>query len=211
MKGDCQTDSGLNQLQGAVVQPVVALRRDGGQGLRAVLTAALLILLFVPSSQGAEDSSLEYKVKAGFLINFTKFVDWPGNVLPATNSPIVIGLLAEDPVAPIIRDQLNGKVANGRPIVVRLLPDFRNVVDCHMLFLSRAQKGRVDQLLAQALGKPILTVGELDHFALDGGVINFVRYDESFRFEVNLEAAEKARLKISAKLASMAIPVKPRR
>jgi hypothetical protein len=129
----------------------------------------------------------------------------------------VIGLWLNQ--SPIIK-RLSGKVQLAGPSW--LTPaDFRNVADCHMLFLSQAQKGRADQLLNQALGKPILTVSELDQFALRGGVINLVpkvdrRWSsapaqQSFEFELNLEAAEKARLTISPKLASMAKIVKPRR
>ena len=173
----------------------------------------LLVALLGPASGvGAESAAaLEYKVKAGYLFNFAKFVEWPASALPATNSPIVIGVLMDDPAAAIIEQQLQGKVANDHPLSVKLLPNLTGLMACHMLFISRAQTERTEDLLAKAQIAPVLLVGEVDQFAHRGGMINFIRKDESFRLEVNLEAAEKAGLKVSSKLASIATLVKTRK
>ena len=171
--------------------------------------ALLLALPLVASALAAEDTSLEYQVKAGFLFRFTQFVEWPASSLPASNSTIVIGVLADDPASSVLQQALKGKVANNRRLQVRILEDIAQLDNtCHIFFLSRAQKERVAAVLRQTQGAPILTVGEVERFAEQGGVINFVRKDESFRLEVNLEVAEKAGLKISAKLAGIATLVK---
>ena len=177
--------------------------------LWSVLLAALSM---VATGAGADTATaLEYKVKAGYLFNFAKFVDWPAKTLPVTNSPIVIGVLEDDPAAPLLDQQLQGKVANGHPLLVRRLPDLAGVPVCQIFFISRAQSQRTDELLANSQTAPVLLVGEADQFAHRGGMINFVRKDETFRLEVNLEAAEKAGLKVSSKLASIATLVKTRK
>jgi len=168
----------------------------------------LLLLAWVAGAVAAEDESLEYKVKAGFLYNFAKFVEWPTTALPTADSPIVIGCFADDPTAPVFQKALQGKLVNGRPLTVELFSNTAALTGCHMFFLSRAIADRLKELLAKVEAAPVLTVGEIDQFALQGGIINFVRKNESFRFEVNLEAAEKAGLQISAKLANMATLVK---
>jgi hypothetical protein len=151
---------------------------------------------------------LEYKIKAGYLFNFAKYVEWPEKTLPATNSPVIIGLLADDPAAVIIEQQLQGKLANGHPLSVKLLVDLTGVSVCHIFFVSRAQKERTEDLLARLPTTPVLLVGEVDQFAHRGGMLNFIRKDEAFRLEVNLEAAEKAGLRVTSKLASIATIVK---
>lgn len=182
-----------------------------GQWIRRWLLPALLLLAIAPRVPAAEDPALEYKVKAGFLFNFAKFVEWPSKAFDATNSPIVIGIRADDPAAPVLQLALQGKVANGRSLAVKLLPDTAGLSSCHIFFLGRTQKERFEDMLARAQGLPVLTVGEMDEFAHRGGMVNFVRKDEAFRFDVNLDAAEKVGLKVSGKLASMATIVKPRK
>jgi hypothetical protein len=170
---------------------------------------ALALTCLGGSLPAAEDASFEYKLKAGFLFNFAKFVQWPSKVLPAADSPITIGVFEDDPAAPVLQEVLAGdKRANGRPVTVKLLHTNSPPQGCHILFLGRSKKGASAEVLAQTRAEPILTVGEADHFAEHGGIINFVRKDESFRFEVNLQLAEQVGLKVSAKLASLATIVK---
>jgi hypothetical protein len=171
----------------------------------------LLCATCAVTAPGADDAGLEYKVKAGFLFNFAKFVEWPAKTLPTSSSAIILGVLADDPAAPVLRQALQNKVANGRPLTVRFLSDPTGLSACHIFFLSRGQKARMEEVLSKLEGVPVLTVSETDEFARRGGMISFIRKDESFRFEVNLEVAEKAGIKVSAKLASMATIVKNER
>jgi uncharacterized protein DUF4154 len=176
--------------------------------VRASVATAVALLALVPIVSATEDFTREYKVKAGFLFNFTKFVEWPTDALASADSPLVIGVFADDPAAGVLVHALENKTASGRPITLKLLAADTPPFGCQMFFLGRAKEERLAGLVAQTRGRPILTVGEVDQFAQRGGIINLVRKDDSFRFEVNLEAAEKARLKISASLASMATIVK---
>ncbi|MSU56959.1 MAG: YfiR family protein [Pedosphaera sp.] len=205
------TDTGGRQQRLAGLRPLTEPAGAWIQKLCRSLAIAWLCLAWLPHAPGAEDTSLEYKVKAGFLYNFAKFVEWPSNSLPASNSPIVIGVFADDPAAPVLKQALDGKMVNGRSLIVKSLSETAALSTCHIFFLSRARQDRLKDVLGQVNAAPILTVGEMDQFAQRGGVINFVRADDSFRFEVNLEVAEKAGLKISAKLANMATIVKTRK
>jgi YfiR/HmsC-like len=185
------------------------LRRRAWLGVLALFIA----LLCAPAPVGGSDAAamLEYKLKAGYLFNFAKFVEWPTNVVPAANSPMIVGVLADDPAAPVIEQHLQGKIAGGHPLTVKLLPNLSGLPDCQMFFISRSQQENTDKLLANLQAAPVLVIGEVDQFAHRGGMINFVRKDESFRLEVNLEAAEKAGLKVSSKLASIGTIVKTRK
>lgn len=169
---------------------------------------AVLLTVFGKVNLTAQDSELEYKVKAAFLFNFLKFTEFPTNRFKAPEDAFVVACLSEDPAAPILSAALEGKSIDGRPIhAVRFKPgdDMRR---CHLLFISRTRKAPGDDLLERLKRAPVLTVGEVDQFAENGGMINFVRHERTFRFEVNLETAEQAGLRISSKLASMATIVK---
>ena len=109
-----------------------------------------------------------------------------------------------DEAAPTIQQALDGKVSGGRRLKVALLKDTRGIATCQIFFFSRAAKVQPDEVLRQAKGSATGTVGELDGFCQRGGIISFVRKQESFRFDVNLGAAENAGLKVSARLANMA-------
>src|SRR5437016_2248970 len=110
------TDAGGRQQRCARLRSIAALAGAWAGRLRRCLAPALLFLPLLANALGAEDTSLEYKVKAGFLYNFAKFVEWPSNALPATNSPIVIGVFADDSAAPVLKQALEGKMANGHSL-----------------------------------------------------------------------------------------------
>jgi len=154
------------------------------------------------------DPALEYKVKAAFLLNFAKFTGWPTQALATAEAPLVIATMSDDPVGPIISKALEGKMVNGHPLRVATLGETDDLKHYHVLFLSRAQKAQIDEVLRRLDGAPVLTVGETDDFARRGGMINLMRAGDSFRFQINLKAAEAAGLSISSKLASMATLVK---
>ena len=168
------------------------------------LVVALLFATAVRSR--CQNAALEYQVKAGFLMNFAKYVEWPIDQSDAT--PFVIGLLSADAAAPIIQRTLSGKsVLPGRPVVVKLLNDLREIQGCDLVFVSRHQKDRLAELITRAADLPILTVGETETFCDRGGMINFVMREESVRFEINLKSAAEAGLKISSRLASLAVRI----
>ncbi len=181
-----------------------------GRWARAAWSVVIaLVLLGLGGSEGrAQESELEYKVKAAFLYNFIGFVEWPTNKLARTDKEVVIGFLPDDPAMPIIAHALEGKLADGRRIKVVSLREGEEAAGCHLLFLGRARRNQLADVLARLKAAPVLTVGEVEQFGERGGMINLVRHERTFRFEVNLGAAERVGLRISSKLSSMATLVK---
>ena len=172
-----------------------------------------LLSLLIGVNQGAcgdTSSFSEYQIKAAFLVNFPKYVDWPAEAFPETNNPIVIVLLGETKVAGEIQKTIAGRTLNGREIVLKQLASGQEPGACHILFISAAEQQKSPDLLAKLKGSGILTVGESDDFLERGGIINLARRDQKISLEVNLSAAGVARLKISSKLLSVANVVKGR-
>ena len=183
--------------------------RSGRRAWLGALACGLTVLL-APASSPAADSgaALEYKVKAGYLFNFAKFIEWPAAAVPATNSPIVIGVLDDNEALPAIRQVLKDKFVGNHPIEVRSVVSAASANDCHLLFVTRAANKAPDELRDSLRSAATLLVGETDQFAERGGMIAFVREEESVRINLNLEAATQAGLKVSAKLSSVARLVK---
>jgi hypothetical protein len=154
------------------------------------------------------DEFPEYKLKAAFLYNFAKFISWPTNAFSATNTPLTIGVLGNDPFGPLLKDTVEGKTVNGRSILLRPLKRDEQPTGCHILFISRSEKERIPSILAGVEGQSILTVSEVDRFAHAGGMINFLVVSENVRFEINMQTAERAGLRVSSKLAGVGIVVK---
>lgn len=174
--------------------------------LRAIgLTVALLCAAAGgPASAQTRAPQNEYAVKAAFLFNFAKFVEWPPEAFPTADSPVVIGIVGSDPFGSILDDLTRDERINGRSILVRRLKWDDDIASCHLLFVSPSEWRQMPQLVARLDGTSVLTVGEHDGFATSGGMIHLAREDYRIRFEINLRAAERARLKISSKLLSLA-------
>jgi uncharacterized protein DUF4154 len=154
----------------------------------------------------APDSS-EYLIKAGFIYNFAKFVEWPSAAFAQPDSPIVIGILGTDPFGNLIDQIVQNKKIGTRGFVVKRLrwgTDLRELRECKILFVGASEKAHIDELLQIVKTLPILTVGETPGFAERGGVIRFVLEDNRVRFEVNVEAAHQADLTISSRLLTLA-------
>jgi len=126
--------------------------------------------------------------------------DWPVQAFPHSSSPIVIGVLGSDPFGAALDDVVRGEMVKGRPLVVRRFQRIEELTDCHILFVSRSERARLEPIVQTLKGRSILTVSDLEGFAGDGGVIGFVLVDNKIRLRVNLEAARDAGLTLSSKL-----------
>jgi hypothetical protein len=144
--------------------------------------------------------SREYQVKAVFLFNFAQFVEWPSPAFPEVQTPLVIGVLGEDPFGAYLDETVRGETVNNRPLVVRRFRSVEEIDTCHVLFISRSETGRVEQIVASLKGRSILTVGDADGFAKRGVMIRLTTVDNKIRLRINLERANAANLKISSKL-----------
>jgi hypothetical protein len=161
-----------------------------------------------PVSVAEEPLASEYQVKAAFLINFPKYVDWTAAAFAETNSPIVIAVLGETPVTDELQKAAAGRTVNGRNIILKHLTYGEEYGICHILFISAAEERHSPEVLAKLKDASVLTVGESDGFLESGGIINLARRDQKIGLEVNLIAANKARIKVSSKLLNVASAVK---
>lgn len=148
----------------------------------------------------AQSVSKEYQVKAVFLFNFSQFIEWPPGALPAGQSPLIIGVLGEDPFGSSLDELVRGERVSNHPLVVKRFRQVAEITACHILFVSQSEAKQLDQIFAYLKGRNILTVGEAENFALRGGMIRFVTENNKVRFRINLEAARDANLTISSKL-----------
>jgi hypothetical protein len=165
----------------------------------AVLCGLLLIAL-----PALGDVSAEYKLKAGLLFNIAKFVEWPATAHAYAASPIVIGVLGDDPFGPALEEIVRDRPINGRLVVIQRARRLEELPVCHVLFISDSERGRQVAILAQLGDRPVLTISESADFVSRGGVIRLLMEDQKVKFEVNAGAAEQAQLKISAQLLSLA-------
>lgn len=173
--------------------------------LRSALAGAIL-LLAAPAVLPAEVAG-EYEVKAAFLYNFTKFVEWPSAAFADERSSILICVLGENPFGRSLSDLATDRVA-GRKLTVLGRKENQGLDGCHVLFISRSERGRIPEILAAVQSAPVLTVADTEGFLDQGGGINFMLEGSKVRFEINQEAAERAGIRISSKLMSLARRVK---
>ncbi len=179
-------------------------RRGPGRPLSHTATAILLAAvlgLFRPYCQAA-DERLEYQIKAAFLLNFTKFVEWPAGAFPAADSPIEICILGDDPFGNALDQIVAGEAVKGRKVVAERIRRAPPPKACAVLFVGRADKDTLKIL--PGLGPGVLTVGEGESFIREGGMIAFVIENRRVRFVINRTVAESAGLQLSSKLLNVA-------
>lgn len=157
-----------------------------------------------PLAAEPRNRSLEYPVKAAFLVNFAKFAEWPADSRQAQAPAVSICVLGRDPFGNVLETAVAGRSVGGRPIVIQRVPAADELAACHVLFIATSESSRLARILDGLAGQPVLTVGECDGFARQGGVIGLIVEDNSARFEVNLQAAQQNRLLLSSKLLAVA-------
>ncbi|HMC26543.1 MAG TPA: YfiR family protein [Verrucomicrobiae bacterium] len=172
--------------------------------LRAMPFFCCILLLMGAGSRAQEPPLTEYQIKAAFLFNFAKFVQWPAEALPGAGSPIVIGIMGENPFRDDLARTIRNKTVDDHPLVIKEFRALSEATNCQILFISTSEKKRLPEILAVLKGSSVLTVGEMERFTETGGMINFFQAGTKLRFKVNQEAAIKAGLKISSKLLSLA-------
>lgn len=170
------------------------------------LHLSLALLVSAVSTRAQPTRPSEYQLKAAFLFNFAKFVDWPPTAFATNSSPLVIGVLGEaNPFGEDLAKTVRNKTINHRPLQVKEIQAVTEATNCHILFICTSEKKRWPEIFAGLRQTPALTVGETDRFLQSGGMINFVLERNRIRFEINDEAAKKAGLKISSKLLGLAL------
>ena len=167
-----------------------------------------LLLLRVGTLVDAQEDSqpTEYQIKAAFIFNFAKFVEWPAAAFAKASSPIVVGVLGENPFQDALEKTIKNKTVDEHPVIIMQFRAATDATNCHILFISSSEKARLPQILKQLKGSSVLTVGEMPGFTEAGGMINFFLEGTKMRFHINNDAANGAGLKISSKLLKLSAP-----
>jgi hypothetical protein len=147
--------------------------------------------------------SREYEVKAAFLLRFTQFVDWPAHVLPHDRSPLIIGVLGENPFGNHLSEIVSGETTKGHPVIVRHYNDVEDIETCHVLYIN-LPADKIETAIRQLKGHSVLTVSDNKGFLKAGGMIRLLSENNKIRFRVNLYATQIEHLVLSSKLLRLA-------
>jgi len=181
-----------------IVARVRAPRGVRASGTWCVVCGLLLLGRLDGSAQ--TEPSREYQVKAVFLFNFAQFVEWPPAAFAGASSPIVIGVLGENPFGAYLDETVREEKVDNRPLEVQRYRRVDEIKTCHVLFISRSEASRLEQILASLKDRSILIVGDGDDFVQRGGMIRLATPQNTIRLIINVEAARAANLTISSKL-----------
>jgi hypothetical protein len=170
----------------------------GARALRLIAPG----LLFLGSLSGFAQAtpSREYQIKAVFLFNFAQFVEWPPAAFSQDTTPLVIGILGDDPFGSYLDEIVHGEEVNHRPLTVQRYRHVEDVKACHVLFVSRSEGKNLEKTLAGLKGLSVLTVGDADGFATRGGMIQLTTEQGKIRLRINVDAVRASKLTISSKL-----------
>ncbi len=169
--------------------------------------------IYVFAGSGSQETSVkapENQVKAAWMLNFTKFIEWPKSAFADGNKPCVVGVFGKDPFGPVIDTVFAKKLLQGRPFTIRRLARDSDCSGLHILFVPASERRAARDAMSKMGRVPVLTVGEFEDFHEHGGIINFVVKGDSVEFDIDLRNAQKAGLRIDANLLKIARKVRGR-
>ena len=186
-----------------VYQRGVTHGRQANRDLTRKIAIFLLFALLANASglQVRGETINEYQVKAAFIFNFAKFVEWPSDAF-GEGGALVVGVIGDDPFGGAL-DRLNGNTANGRALRIKRFRSGDDPRACQVLFISASEDRHLRKIMESIRGTNVLTIGESTQFGQSGGMIRFVIQDNKVRFEINASAAGQAGLRISSKLLAL--------
>jgi len=182
--------------------------RGAGRLVGWAFGAALAVATLAAAQ--AQDSSLEYPVKATYLYKLAPFVDWPSAAFASATAPLDICVVGNDPFGPILDRALAGQRIGERPLSVRRLDAADADADCHVMYVSGSAAQSAAQALEAVRGRHVLTVTDDAQRPGRKGVVHFVVQDNRVRFEIDDQAAAEQGLRVSSKLLSLASAVRRR-
>jgi hypothetical protein len=172
-----------------------------------VAVAVAWVLVGASCLHAQQSNPTEYEVKAAYLYNFGKFVEWPAKVTAASEF-FTICVLGEDPFGASFDATIASESINGKKVVVKRIAKPQDAVGCRILFISSSEESRLKEILATLDNTSVLTVSDISQFTGRGGMIRFVMEANRVRFEVNLTMAEHAGMTLSSQLLKVAISVR---
>lgn len=194
-----------HRLQQSLRHKVATSCRQGTVRLRVQVCVMVLLLSSgsVPlSSQSAP--SVEYQVKAAFLFNFAKFIEWPTDAFPNEKTPITLCVFRYDPFGGVLDEVIRGKTINNRDLAARRITELPDLKGCHLVFISNREDKLLGEIEKDVAGASVLVVGEGPEFAERGGSVQFFLEQNKLRFAINVDAVQRARLQVSSKLLALA-------
>jgi hypothetical protein len=148
--------------------------------------------------------SREYQLKAAFLLNFARFVEWPEKSFLTTDSPIIIGILGNSPFDTYLEEIISDEKIKEHPVIVHYYKSTEEIKICHILFINLTETKLQKQALTYLKGRSILTVSDASQFLKSGGIIKFFTRDNKIKLQINLEATKTSNLVISSRLLKLA-------
>jgi YfiR/HmsC-like len=173
-----------------------------------IAVAAACAFLAIPVLRAQTPRPTDYQVKATYLYNFGRFIEWPGKVAAAQGGPFTVCVLGQDPFGPSLDATLADETIGGKTVVAKRISSADESGDCQILFLSLTDDSRLNKIIADLDKKAVLTVSDMSQFVKRGGMIQFVLEGKKVRFEVNLTATQHAGLTLSSELLKVATAVK---
>lgn len=153
-------------------------------------------------AQAGDRFDQEHQIKAAFIANFIKFIDWPS--LGDPGSRFVVGVYGADAFEHTVEDALAGRSVSGHPIMVQQLHSDSEVMKCRVVVSGASSEERIEKLSRICQGSNTVLIGESEDFARYGGTIGFLLISSQVRFDVNLESAKRSGVTFSSKLLQLA-------
>lgn len=174
---------------------------------RLVIAVAAWALLSPCVLNAQKSKAPEYDVKATYLYNFARFVEWPEGSPAAKDGSLSICVLGQDPFGAALDTIVSGESIAGKTVVTRRLANARDAVNCHILYISLSEDARLPEILTAIAKSGVLTVSDMPQFSKRGGMIQFVSESNKIRFAVNLASARNSGLTLSSELLKVAVTV----
>ncbi len=171
---------------------------------------SVVLALCLAGAPEAARAATEYELKAIYLLNFAKSFDWPETAFPKATTPLVVGVLGNDPFGNTLTRVCRGETAGGHALQVRTAKTPAELYDCHIVFVSKSEASRTNSIVSNFSGRPILLIGDFSPFASKGGHLNFILKSGSVRYEFNAHAAQRNGLRIPSRIQRSGIPVSGR-
>ena len=168
----------------------------------------MLALLQIPVVRAQQSKATEYQVKAAYLYNFGRFVQWPPTATAAKGDSFSICVIGQDPFGTALDAILAGETIDGKAVVAKRVAKPQDALNCRVLYISASEDSRLKELLAALDNAGVLTVSDIPQFSQRGGMIQFVMVGNKIRFEVNLTSAQDAGLTLSSGLLKVAAAVR---
>ncbi len=165
---------------------------------KLILSFLIAAVLIFSHAHAQHPKPSEYEVKAAFIYNFAKFVEWPADI----DKTVTLCILGDSPFGAAI-EAIHGKPVGEKNMAVTRVKSDQQLKDCQILFISNSEKTRISQVLKNIGNSNVLTIGDTEGFGHQGVIINFYIEQDKVRFEINLESSIRANLKISSKLIKL--------